>query len=62
VRLRRAQTLDAARKAALEQGGIEGGQHPIQGVVAGDAMLEGQEAAQEGELLFAPELNRAGGG
>src|SRR3954454_15080803 len=47
VGLRRAQALDPAGEAALEQGRVERGDHLAQGVVARDAVPVGQEAAQE---------------
>jgi hypothetical protein len=55
VGLRRAQALDPAGEAALEQGRVERGDHLAQGVVARDAVPVGQEAAQEGQVLPAPD-------
>ena len=50
-----AQALDPSRKARLEQLGIERGEHLAQRVVARNAVPVGQEAAQEGQVLPAPE-------
>jgi hypothetical protein len=49
------QALDPGREACLEQPGIERGDNLAQRVVARDAVPVRQEAAQEGQVLPAPE-------
>ena len=52
-----AQALDPSRTAALDQLRIENAEHRPQRVVAGRAVGIGKEAAQELEVLVAPELD-----
>ncbi len=57
VRCAVAQRLDPGDEAGLEQRGIEGINHVVQGVVGGNAALIGQEAAQKVQALLAPQLD-----
>src|SRR3712207_7258491 len=45
--------LHPAEEGRFEGGRVEGGKHPAEGVVGGDAVGEGEEGAQPGRLAAA---------
>jgi hypothetical protein len=50
-----AQLVDPGHKAGLEERGVECVDDVVEGIVGGKAVVEGQESAQEVQVLHTPE-------